>query len=616
MKKALGIISLLSCLLINQVVHAKDIKILTNHVGYDTLGPKRAVVQGYKENSITSFRVIEYETGKEVFSGIVNKTGPVQKWKDWHFWTIDFDEVTSEGMFYIECSSAKGPVHSFPFRIQKNILERHALSDVIFYFRGQRCTGLLNKADGNMKFSEGEEGMVDVHGGWYDASGDYGKHLSHLSFSTYFNPQQTPLTVWSLFKTYEELEKRGDPDFNQFKRRLLDEAMYGADYLVRVKSPQGSFYRTVSGIGPGKRPEDRRITPTMKGFRIKEKKPEESDLFKKNREEDELADEHSYEVGYRSGGGISIAALAIASTYDESGDFQNADYLKAAEDAFSYLEKNNLYFTNDGNENIVDDYCVLTASVELYKATGKLKYKAAADKRAASLIDRLKSGGGFNHYWRADDGDRPFFHASDAGFPVVSLLSYLEIADEKIKKDVLATVKKSMIFEIEVTQEVNNPFGYSRHLVQSKDGRRRTSFFFPHDTETAPWWQGENARLGSMAVAARIAARYFKQDKEFLRKLQVFSQDQLNWILGLNPFDSCMLHGSGRNNPEYMFFGSYQYTNAPGGICNGITAGLYDEEDIDFNLPYSVTGKDNDWRWGEQWLPHASWFLFAISIKE
>jgi hypothetical protein len=195
---------------------------------------------------------------------------------------------------------------------------------------------------------------------------------------------------------------------------------------------------------------------------------------------------------------------------------------------------------------------------------------------------------------------------------------------------------------------VANPFGYSRQLVQSRGGvsTRRTSFFFPHDTETAPWWQGENARLGSMAAAARLAARHFcggrndvtkgtgasgvsadsrtenagisgtDDETAFLDKLRAFGRDQLNWILGLNPFDSCMLHGRGRNNIAYMFFDSYGYTNAPGGICNGITAGYADPEDIDFGLRFSRTGKDDDWRWAEQWLPHAAWYLTAIAIGD
>jgi hypothetical protein len=300
------------------------------------------------------------------------------------------------------------------------------------------------------------------------------------------------------------------------------------------------------------------------------------------------------------------------------GDFKSADYLKAAEDAFAFLEKNNVLFTNDGKENILDDYCALVAATELFRTTGKPVYREAADRRAASLAARLTSGATYENYWRADDGDRPFFHPVDAGLPVISLLGYAEIADEAGRAKALDAVRKSLAFELAVTAEVANPFGYSRQLVQSKDGgaTRRTSFFFPHDTETSPWWQGENARLGSMAAAARLAARYFGNDAVFAEKLRAFGRDQVNWILGLNPYDACMLHGKGRNNIPYMFFDSYEYTNAPGGICNGITGGYTDGEDIDFGLRFAATGKDDDWRWAEQWLPHAAWYLYAVAIGD
>jgi hypothetical protein len=253
------------------------------------------------------------------------------------------------------------------------------------------------------------------------------------------------------------------------------------------------------------------------------------------------------------------------------------------------------------------------ATSELFRATKSGKYREAADKRARSLMARLTGGGKLKDYWRADDHDRPFFHPTDAGLPLVSLVNYCEIADGSIKEKVRETVRRSLGFELAVTREVANPFGYGRQLVQSKDGTRRTSFFFPHDTETAPWWQGENARLGSMAAAFRFASRLFPDEPEYQIELCKFAQDQLNWILGLNPFDSCLLYGRGRNNPEYMFFNSYEYMNAPGGISNGITAGYTDEADIDYNLHFAVTGKDDDWRWTEQWLPHASWFLFAVA---
>jgi len=96
----------------------------------------------------------------------------------------------------------------------------------------------------------------------------------------------------------------------------------------------------------------------------------------------------------------------------------------------------------------------------------------------------------------------------------------------------------------------------------------------------------------------------------------VFSTNQLNWILGLNPFDSSMMFGVGRNFPRYMFFDSWEFTNAPGGISNGITSGFRDEDDIDYNLTYKETGADNDWRWQEQWLPHTAWYLLAVCSRD
>ena len=597
--------------LLSQTAFTQDIKVLVNHLGYDTSAPKRAVIQGHDSDAVNTFRVIDTATGKTVLAGHAQKVGPVDQWKDWIYWTADFSAVTNPGTYRVDCSAGQGTVQSFPFLVQSNLLEKYTLSGVIYYFKGQRCSGLLDLADRNLKFADSTN-TADVHGGWFDATGDYGKHLSHLSFSTYFNPQQIPFTDWSLFAAYDALVRRGDPNFRQYKRRLLDEAMYGADYLVRVKAPDGSFYRSVGAPGPEKKAEDRRIAREGTGFAIKTNK---NATFMGETHQVDISPT-AYQVSYRSGGGMAIAALARASTYPVHGEFNNADYLKAAEEAFDCLETHNRDLVNDGKENIVDDYCALMAATELFKATKSARYQSAADRRAQNLAGRLTSSGQWINYWRADDHDRPFFHAADAGLPVVSLLNYSDIAGEADRSNVLATVKKSLQFELGITREVANPFGYGRQLVQSTNGLRRTTFFYPHDAETAPWWQGENARLGSLATAARMAAPHFKDDPAFQRQLQAYAWDQLNWILGANPFDCSMLQGVGRNNPFYMFFDSYEYTPAPGGIVNGITSGYKNPRDIDFNLPYAVTGRDEDWRWGEQWLPHASWYLLAVAAKE
>lgn len=588
---------------------AQSVKIVTNHVGYEFDGAKKAIIVAGSKLDISSFKLIDTKDNKEVYSGQPVFKGPVDKWKNFQFWTMDFSSFATIGTYKLQIPTANGLVSSYPFVIGKNVLEQATLSDVIYYFKEQRSSGLLDKADRHSHL-QGKTDTVDAHGGWYDATGDYGKHLSHLSFSSYFNPQQISLTDYSLFKTFELLSKRPGTDFRQFNRRILDEAMYGADYLCRMQAKNGAFYRSVGAPGPGKLPQDRAIGPEGKSYLIKVSKNDDS--FKSKPEEH---DWRSFQCSFRSGGGMSIAALAMASTYTTSGDYSNADYLKAAENAFDFLDKNNVAMTNDGKENILDDYCALTAATELYKATKKEKYKAAAKKRTLSLINRLSSWKNYKDFWRADDKDRPFFHPSDAGLPVTSLVYYYPYADVNTQSLIKKAIKQSMTYELSITSEVNNPFGYSRQLVQDTLGNRRSSFFFPHGSDASPWWQGENARLGSEATAARLAANLFTDDKAFHDKLENFAIDQLNWILGLNPFDSCMLEGVGHNNPAYGFFGTFEYTNAPGGIVNGVTSGFDNEDDIDFNLPYSQTGKDADWRWAEQWLPHAAWYMLAVAVR-
>ncbi len=600
-----------SALLFLPASPAGEAKILTNQVGYNAAGPKHAVILGSAQDNFAACTLNDARDHSKVLDIPVQHAGPVKKWRDWDFWTIDFDSFSTEGTYYLSCVSGDHTVQSYPFLIQRLVLERNTLSDAIYFFKEERSSGRMDEADRHLHFDGKKTGTLDAHGGWWDATGDYGKHLSHLSFSTYFNPQQIPFVVYSFFKSSELLTARAVPEMIRYQDRMLDEAMFGADYLVRVKVSNGSFYRSISTGGPKQVPELRKVAGEMKKFGIYQS----SDQSPRGIVE-EANNDLEYEVSYRSGGGVAIAALAIASTYPFSGEYKSSDYLKAAEDSFDFLEKNNPKLTNDGKENIVDDYCALVAATELYRATKNEVYKAAADKRAHSLITRLITNGGYSNYWRADDATRPFFHASDAGFPVVSLLYYAQIASPDVQQKVRNAVKRSLAFQLTINQEVNNPFAYARQLTQDMDGNRHTSFFFPHNTEVAPWWQGENARLASLATAARLAARQFPDDPEFQKQLRAFATSQLNWILGLNPFDSSMMNGVGHNNPQYLFFDSWEFTNAPGGISNGITAGFKDEDGIDYNLTYKQTGADNDWRWQEQWLPHGAWYILAVSAHE
>jgi hypothetical protein len=582
-------------------------RVLVDQVGYETHAPKQAIVAGSAEERPRKFALIDADSGKTVFEGELKPAGSVHAWAGQVFWTADFSPWQKTGHYLLRADAEGASAASCPFEIDDDILERETLSNVVFYFKGQRASGDMDAADRHLKVPGEERGFVDAHGGWYDATGDYGILLSHQNPTSYFNPQQVPLAAWSLLKSFRVLEARKNGNFSQYERRMLDEGLYGADYLVRIKRPGGSFFQTVNAPGKEKLARDRVIGNPNWTTQIKlnaADSTQRSALVK---------GAHAFEASLRAGGGMAIAALALAATMPMDGEFSRHEYLRAAEEAFAFLSAHNRELLNDGVENILDDYCALMAATELYGATREDRYRDAADERASKLMARLTTQGEWRDYWRADDGKRPFFHPSDAGLPVISLLEYAAIASAENRAKALDAVERSLRFELALTAEVNNPFGYARQLVRT-EGKTRTAFFFPHDTEAAPWWQGENGRLASLAAAARMAEPFFDGKPELQAQLRGYAWNQLHWILGRNPFDASMLMGSGHGNRPYMFFLSYEYTSAPGGIMNGITAALDNEDGIAFNLGYAATGKDEDWRWTEQWLPHAAWYLYAVSL--
>jgi hypothetical protein len=600
----LGSCGLLTFALVN---HAQS-RILVDQIGYEAPSAKQAFVM-METGSAQDFSLIDDVTGTTVMTGHLTPGGKVDHWGNRTFSTADFSVWQKPGHYQVRTQTSAGPVTSSVFTIDNDLLERNALSNVIYYFKGQRSSGLFDKADRHLKLPYGN-GFVDMHGGWYDATGDYGIHLSHQNLTSYFNPQQVPLVAWSLLKSYLALKARNDDNFTEYQRRLLEEGLYGADYLVRIKRPNGSFYESINSPGREKLAKDREIGNPNWQTQIKRTVADSTEQVQTAR------GPHAYEASFRSGGGMAIAALALASTMPDDGDFSRAAYLRAAKDGFQFLSVHNQELLNDGKENILDDYCALMAATELFRATKSAQYQVAADDRASRLIARLTTLDGYEDAWRADDVSRPFFHPSDAGLPVVSLLDYAEIATPLRRAQIDAAVKRSLKFELRITAETANPFGYARQLVRMGDGKIRTAYFFPHETEASPWWQGENARLASLATAARMAEPTFSDDPEFQKQLRQYAWNQLHWIDGRNPFDVSMLMGSGHGDAAYMFFRSYKYTNAPGAIINGITASNDDEDGIAFNEGFAVTGKDEDWRWTEQWLPHAAWYLFAVSLGQ
>ncbi|AYO03466.1 glycoside hydrolase family 9 protein [Vibrio parahaemolyticus] len=558
--------------------------LLTNHIGYERLGPKKAIIQTEQPHlSSYTAQLICATSEQTVATFAVEEQGKVANWHQGYFYLIDFSSFTDSGDYFLQVEDSR----SSYFTVGEHILLNKTLSDVIHYFKSQRCGGVFDQQDRQVPVLNANQ-TVDVHGGWYDASGDVSKYLSHLSYANYLNPQQTPMVVWNILKGLSLLE--GSEDIAAFTRtRLIEEALFGADFLVRMQNEKGFFYMTV-------------FDKWSKDTAQREICAYETQLGHKF---------DDYQAGFRQGGGVTIAALAAASRLGVHGEYAQQKYRNAAENGYWHLKEHNTQYLNDGEENIIDEYCALLASVELFKATKETRYLEESRLWAQRLVARQMSDEQIQHFWSANqDGSRPYFHAAEAGLPVIALCEYLAIEDDSVQTEsVKRIVNRACEFEIKISNKVTNPFGYPRQYVKGVNESKRDAFFVAHNNESGYWWQGENARLGSLATMAYLAQPHIAS-QEIQQQLSVFAQDALNWIVGLNPYDMCMLDGHGRNNPDYL--PQYGFFNAKGGVCNGITGGFEDEEDIAFNPPAQKDDMLQNWRWGEQWIPHGAWYLLAI----
>ncbi|WPV02557.1 glycoside hydrolase family 9 protein [Mucilaginibacter sp. cycad4] len=555
-----------------------------NQVGYDARGAKTIVVRNDTRFTPDMFFELENSTGKVVYKARL--TGPLQidEWvKGAYFYQADFSDFKTEGKYRVIIGRNKDSASAW-FEIKENALAVTTIPSVLSYYNRQRAnTPTEWQADAAVKLY-GSDKTVDLRGGWCDASGDVSKYFSHLAYANFMSPQQIPLVTWSMINTVQTapglLNKLGIYD------GMVNEALWGADYMMRALSKDDYFYMIVFSYF-NKDPKARRVV----GLKANSVTTDE------------------YQAAFREGGGMAIASLARISQLKKDGDFKSAEYLAAAKRAFAHLLANNTKYDDDGKENIIDDYCALMAATELWIATDSMLYRDEARKRAQNLNKRMSPAG----YFIADNGDRPFWHASDAGLPVIALCRYLD--KEKETNDrmaALSTVKKALDYNLKVTGNVANPFGYARQSFKFR-GAVKDGFFVPHENETGWWWQGENARLGSLATAALVGGRLVYPEKGgwgVKKQLAEYASHQIAWILGCNPYQMCFMYQYGKNNVPYMS-SNFGHGSGKGGISNGVTG---KKENADGSgIDFKMKDDGNEWRWTEQWLPHAAWYLQAVT---
>ena len=595
-----------------------ETKFYYNQVGYDASLPITVIVKSDNLSDGAEFSLMS--NGSAVKTGKLSAGSNPDNWlNNGKFYVAELKDV-APGKYTLQVTENGQPQQSGEWSVEDNALAKKTLATVLDYFYNDRANDpTVEGWDKSMGvYNSGKQ--VDVHGGWYDASGDVSKYLSHLSYANYLNPQQIPLTVWSLAFASERIPKLLSS--TSTKAKTADEAAYGADFLVRMLSDEGYFYMTVFDNWGS--PLGKREICAFTG----------SDGKKTT----------DYQAAFREGGGMSIAALASAARLKLKGDFTSEQYLAAAEKGYKHLSEKqgngDCAYCDDHKENIIDDYTALLAATELFAATGNKDYLADARKRAQHLENRLSADG---YFWSDNEKKRPFWHASDAGLPLVALVRYAEIespisvyaempdfnlmdwacvdmlgatCDNPHFGEVIKAVRAHLKWLVSITNKVDNPFGYARQTYKTQD-KIKDGFFIPHDNESNYWWQGEDARIASLSAAAMYAARSLEKNVD--DDVQKYAADQLDWILGKNPYATCMMYGVGSKNPQ-KYDGQSDYdATLEGGIANGITGKNQDGSGIAWDDDgVGAVGFDpvkeawNNWRWIEQWLPHSTWYLMAV----
>ena|SRR5438874_888308 len=119
------------------------------------------------------------------------------------------------------------------------------------------------------------------------------------------------------------------------------------------------------------------------------------------------------------------------------------------------------------------------------------------------------------------------------------------------------------------------------------------------ETAAADWWVGVNAHLASHGVGLSRAARILKD-----AKLASLAQRQLDWVLGVNPFNASWVTDVGRNQPALYRTG--QFTPPVPQIAGGVMNGIGGSDD---DQPVLEPGS---WNTCEYWTPMVAYVMWLM----
>lgn len=553
-----------------------NVDLLVNQVGYVPEASKTFVTKG----SLTGkFEVINNFTGEVVLTG--NMKPNSGDFGD--FSTGDFTKIMREGHYYIKSDTLR----SYPFSISKTVY-KPAMNLIVGYFALQRCgtseTGYLSPChiDDGIRSDNGKH--HDATGGWHDAS-DLRKWV-----------EATLYAMFGMAKTYEAQLKDG-PD----KEKILDELRWGNEYFFKMQEPQGYLMNHIGGdnnrwtdniVGPDggelatTKPNTGRSKGTMRIFGMNDDRVIRTEPVN-------MLTQFNF-----------VTSEAMMTRITKSSDpAYSKRCLDAAVKCFNWCinSKNTL--------NITDIGASILASIEMYKTTNEARYKDFAISRTSELMDmqaKKPDGGVSGYFYTSLTDHEPYKHIWWGCFELISVCDLVTLfpnhKDVPAWKEMIAGYSKNYLSFM----SQKNSFGivpYGLFTKQDPGGKRKVGSYwyryFMHPE--LRWWVGINSNLASTGIGLMKAAAVLNDPG-----LKALAQKQLDWIIGVNPFNSSTIVSVGYNQPQ-PFINGNEFKPAtpllPGAVMNGL-GGTIDDQPTVGRGNYNVS---------EYWTPMVAYTLWLMA---
>jgi hypothetical protein len=447
----------------------------------------------------------------------------------------DFSALRTPGEYHIRIGSR----FSVPFRIADNPYD-DALKKSVAYFSKQRCGDSKTGYNAPCHLDDGRRTDNGLHhdatGGWHDAC-DVRKWVNATIYG-----------MLGLLNVMDAPPHGCDPS------QITEELRWGNQYFLKMQEPAG-YLMDFCGGDTGNR-----FTDNNAG--TDDDRPVQTRVC-------ELPAQFHF---------VAAQARLLRHLRDTDPPYARTCE-SAARKCFAWCTRGRRNHTSTSLA------AGILAAVEFHRTFADTAAADVATTLATQLLELQAADGpvkGF--FFRSPDRAQPAREIMHGNLPLLALCELLEEfsshRDASCWRDALASHAGCLKDLASRSAFGTIPFGL--YYGEDPGGGRRIGqhwyrwFMKPRaENPSSPqWWVGINAHLASNGVGLARAARLLSSPS-----LTALAQRQLDWILGVNPFNASTVTAVGHNQPPLFITGEFTPVtpHIPGGVMNGLGGDANDQ---------------------------------------